>query len=149
MKTLTFLLTLISFLSMAQPKEINAEQTAIVSSKHWLDIDYVGDGVIGHRLDIHLPAVGQAPFPIVVAIYGSAWFSNSAKSTVFTEGLGQTLLNNGFAVVSINHRSSSDAKFPAQIQDVKAAIRFVRANATKFSMDNSFIGVTGWSSGGH
>jgi acetyl esterase/lipase len=104
---------------------------------------------VGHRLDIHLPSVGKAPFPIVVAIYGSAWFSNSSKGTVFTEGLGQTLLNNGFAVVSINHRSSSDAKFPAQIQDVKAAIRFVRANAAKFSLDNSFIGVTGWSSGGH
>ena len=149
MKILTFFLTFISFITMAQPKEINAEQTAIVSSKHWLDIDYVGDGVIGHRLDIHLPAVGQAPFPIVVAIYGSAWFSNAAKGTVFNEGLGQTLLNNGFAVVSINHRSSSDAKFPAQIQDVKAAIRFVRANAAKFSMDSSFIGMTGWSSGGH
>lgn len=149
MKTLTFLLTLISFLSMAQPKEINAEQTAIVSSKHWLDIDYVGDGVIGHRLDIHLPAIGKAPFPIVVAIYGSAWFSNSSKGTIFTTELGQALLNNGFAVVSINHRSSGDAKFPAQIQDVKAAIRFVRANADNFSMDNSFIGVTGSSSGGH
>ncbi|WP_298358927.1 alpha/beta hydrolase [Runella sp.] len=149
MKILTFLLTFISLIAMAQPKEINAEQTAIVSSKHWLDIDYVGDDIVGHRLDIHLPAVGKAPFPIVVAIYGSAWFSNSSKSTVFNEGLGQTLLNNGFAVVSINHRSSSDAKFPAQIQDVKAAIRFVRANAAKFSMDNSFIGVTGWSSGGH
>ncbi len=144
MKTLIFLLTFISFTTMAQPKVINAEKTAIISSKHWLDIDYVGDGIVGHRLDIHLPAVGKAPFPIVVAIYGSAWFSNSAKGTVFNDGLGQTLLNNGFAVVSINHRSSSDAKFPAQIQDVKAAIRFVRANAAKFSMDNSFIGVTGW-----
>jgi len=116
---------------------------------HWLDVDYVGDGFIGHRLDIHLPASGTAPFPVVIAIYGSAFFSNSSKAAVYNDGWGQKLLENGFAVVSINHRSSRDAIFPAQIQDVKAAIRFVRANSSKFSLDNSFIGITGWSSGGH
>ncbi len=122
---------------------------AIVSSKHWLDIDYVGDKHIGHRLDIHLPSEGKAPFPVVMVIYGSAWFSNSSKSTAFDEGLGQKLLENGFAVVTINHRSSKDALFPAQIHDVKAAIRFVRANAEVFSLNQQFIGLTGWSSGGH
>jgi predicted alpha/beta hydrolase len=58
-------------------------------------------------------------------------------------------LKEGFAVVTINYRSSSDAKFPAQIQDVKAAIRFIRGNSAAFSLDTNFIGVTGWSSGGH
>jgi acetyl esterase/lipase len=149
MKKLTFFLMLISTAIMAQPKEINVEQTAIQSSKYWLDIDYVGDGHIGHRLDIHLPKVGKAPFPIVVVVYGSAFFSNSSKGNTFKDGFGQSLLNNGFAVVAINHRSSKDSIFPTQIQDVKAAIRFVRANAAKFTMDSSFIGITGWSSGGH
>lgn len=135
--------------SFAQNKEIDANKTAIESSKYWLDIDYVGDGIVGHRLDIHLPKHGQEPFPIVVSIYGSAFFSNSSKGNTFKDGLGQKLLENGFAVVSINHRSSSDAIFPATIQDVKAAIRFIRANSAKFSLDNSFIGITGWSSGGH
>jgi acetyl esterase/lipase len=100
-------------------------------------------------LDIHLPKNGSAPFPVVIMIYGSAFFSNSSKGVVFNDGLGQSLLANGFAVVSINHRSSRDAIFPAQIQDVKAAIRFVRANCQKFSLDKSFIGITGWSSGGN
>lgn len=149
MKSFLFLFLVITITSYCQPKEVDIQKTAIESSKHWLDVDYVGDGFIGHRLDIHLPAYGKAPFPVVMAIYGSAFFSNSSKAAVFNDGWGQKLLENGFAVVSINHRSSHDAIFPAQIQDVKAAIRFVRANSQKFSLDNSFIGITGWSSGGH
>jgi len=58
-------------------------------------------------------------------------------------------LDAGFAIVTPNHRSSNDAKFPAQINDVKAVIRFVRGNAAKYNLDTSFIGITGFSSGGH
>lgn len=125
------------------------EKQSINASRYWLDIDYVGDGIIGHKLDIHLPSDRTGPFPVVLAIYGSAWFSNSSKANVFKEGLGQTLLNEGYAVVNINHRSSRDAIFPAQIHDVKAAIRFLRGNCTQFNLDTSFLAVTGWSSGGH
>lgn len=100
-------------------------------------------------MDIHLPVKGRGPFPVVVTIYGSAFFSNHSKAAVFQNGLGQRLLQAGYAVVSINHRSSLDALFPAQLYDVKAAIRFVRANAVPFKLDPSFIGLTGWSSGGH
>lgn len=141
-------LALISFSVFAQPK-LDYSKSFIETSKSWIDIDYVGDGIIGHKLDIFLPKEGKAPFPVVVTIYGSAWFSNSSKGTCFNDGLGQTLLKNGFAVVSINHRSSKDAIWPAQIHDVKAAIRFIRANAAIFSLDTSFLGVTGFSSGGH
>lgn len=116
---------------------------------YWKDLDYVGDSIVGHKLDIHLPFNAPGPFPAIVVIYGSAWFSNSAKANVFREGLGQKLLHAGYAVVSINHRSGRDARFPAQIQDVKAAIRFIRANAKAYNIDTSFIGITGWSSGGH
>ncbi len=149
MKILLILIILISFSSRAQPGETDISKRAIQSSTYWLDVDYVGDGFIGHRMDIHLPVKGKAPFPVVVAIYGSAFFSNSSKANVFNDGWGQKLLEAGFAVVSINHRSSRDAIFPAQLHDVKAAIRFVRANSQKFKLDNSFIGITGWSSGGH
>lgn len=144
----TIFLALISFSVFAQPTP-NYSKSAIETSKSWVDVDYVGDGIIGHKLDVFLPKEGKAPFPVVVTIYGSAWFSNSSKGTCFNDGLGQTLLKNGFAVVSINHRSSRDAIWPAQIHDVKAAIRFIRANAAIFSLDTSFLGVTGFSSGGH
>ena len=144
----TIFLALISFSVFAQPK-LDYSKSFIETSKSWIDVDYVGDGIIGHKLDVFLPKEGKAPFPVVVTIYGSAWLSNSSKGTCFNDGLGQTLLKNGFAVVSINHRSSKDAIWPAQIHDVKAAIRFIRANAAIFSLDTSFLGVTGFSSGGH
>ena len=147
--TFFLLLFLSPVLLGAQKKQPNYKAQAIQSSKYWQDIDYVGDGHIGHRLDIHLPSIPKAKYPVIICIYGSAWFSNSSKATTFKTGIGQHLLINGFAVVSINHRSSHDAKFPAQIQDVKAAIRFIRANAKEFDLDASFIGITGWSSGGH
>ena len=114
----------------------------------WKDINYAGDELEAHRLDIYLPKKGEGKFKVVVAIYGSAWFSNNMKGMTFMS-LGQSLVDAGFAVVCINHRSSGDAKFPAQINDVKAAIRFLRAHADEYRLDTSFIGITGFSSGGH
>ena len=114
----------------------------------WTDINYAGDNMEGHKLDIYLPATGQPKYKVVVIIYGSAWFANNMKQMAF-QAMGKPLIDSGFAVVSINHRSSSDAKFPAQINDVKAAVRFIRANADKYKLDTSFIGITGFSSGGH
>jgi len=116
--------------------------------REWANIDYVGDGIEAHRLDIHLPETGEGPFPVVIVIYGSAWFSDDLKDTAFNT-LGPSLLQSGFAVVAINHRASTDAIFPAQIHDVRAAVRFIRANAASYGIDTSFVGVTGYSSGGH
>lgn len=114
----------------------------------WTNIDYVGDGMDGHKLDIFLPDSLGGPYKPIILIYGSAWFMNNGKDFA-TMSLAKPLLDEGFAVVSINHRSSGDAKFPAQINDVKAAIRFVRGNAEKYNLDPSFVGITGFSSGGH
>lgn len=116
--------------------------------KSWKDIDYAGDSMQYHRLDIYLPEVQKPTCPAVVVIYGSAWFGNNLKGTDLPT-LGKALLDSGFAVVMPNHRSSMDAKFPAQIHDIKAVIRFIRANAEKYKIDSSFIGITGSSSGGH
>ena len=116
--------------------------------QHWSDVDYAGDKQVFHQMDIHLPSIEKDRYPVVVVIYGSAWFSNNMKQMGF-QALGQPLLDRGFAVVSINHRSSADAAYPAQINDVKAAIRYLRANASNYRMDERFIGITGFSSGGH
>jgi acetyl esterase/lipase len=126
-----------------------AQQTVIEQGKEWIDVDYVGDGIVGHKLDIHLPKNGTGPFSVIICVYGSAFFSNSSKGVVFKEGIGQALLNGGFAVVSINHRSSHDSIFPAQIHDLKSAIRYIRANAKNYNLKGDKIGITGWSSGGH
>lgn len=121
------------------------------SSKAWKDVNYAGDTMLYHRMDIYLPpatVTKTAPFPAVVLIYGSAWLSNRSKGADMNS-LGQALLNAGFAVITPNHRSSFDAKFPAQMNDIKAAIRFLRGNASQYSIDTTFIGVTGSSSGGN
>jgi acetyl esterase/lipase len=117
-------------------------------SKSWTDINYAGDTLVSHRMDVYLPVVGKPPYPAVIIVYGSAFFGNDQKHTAYNT-LGEPLLNSGFAVVTVNHRSSRDAIFPAQVQDIKASVRFIRAKSTEFQIDNSFIGITGYSSGGH
>ena len=112
------------------------------------DVNYAGDDLEAHRMDIYLPETGQDKYKVIVTIYGSAWFANNMKAFGYLS-LGKPLIDAGFAVVSINHRSSGDAKFPAQINDVKAALRFIRAHAAEYKLDTSFIGITGFSSGGH
>ena len=118
-------------------------------SEKFADIDYAGDGQVYHQLDIYLPRMQKASYPVVVHIYGSAWYSNSSKGMADLGTIVNALLDAGYAVVTPNHRSSADAKFPAQIEDIKGVIRFVRANAEKYRLDPSFIATSGFSSGGH
>jgi acetyl esterase/lipase len=99
-------------------------------------------------MDIYLPEIKQSSYPAVIIVYGSAFFGKDMKQRAY-DALGEPLLNSGFAVVTVNHRSSRDAIFPAQIQDIKAAVRFIRAHGHKYQIDSSFIGITGYSSGGH
>jgi acetyl esterase/lipase len=118
------------------------------SSKSWTDLNYAGDDKQYHCLDIFLPETIKPSYPAIVVIYGSAWFGNNGKESAFRI-YGKSLLESGFAVITVNHRSSRDSVFPAQINDIKAAIRFIRANAGSYQIDSKFIGVTGFSSGGH
>ena len=85
----------------------------------------------------------------MIHIYGSAWFSNSSKGMADLGTIVKSLLDAGFAVVCPNHRSSMDAKWPAQIHDIRAVIRFVRGEAKKYKFDTKFIATSGFSSGGH
>jgi len=118
------------------------------ANMQWLDVNYANDDKGYHNLDIHLPNVEKPSYKVVIVIYGSAWFANNMKQMGY-QSMSKPLIENGFAVVAINHRSSGDAMYPAQINDVKAAIRFLRGNASKYFIDTTFIGITGFSSGGH
>ena len=137
---------------LAQPTGFGGFQMPKVDvrcSEKFVDIDYAGDGEVYHRLDIYLPKVEKDAYPVVVHIYGSAWFSNNSKGMADLGTIVNALLDAGYAVVCPNHRSSMDAKFPAQIQDIKGVIRFVRAHAAEYRFDTSFIATSGFSSGGH
>ena len=118
------------------------------TSSQWKDLNYADDTMKYHRLDIYLPEIKKPTYPVVIFVYGSAWFANNLKGAEM-KTIGKALLEKGFAVVTPNHRSSRDAIFPAQINDIKAAIRFIRARGNEYQLDTSFIAITGFSSGGH
>ena len=125
------------------------QQIKLETSKEWKDVNYVGDDQAYHTCDIYLPKVEKESYPVVVHIYGSAWFSNNSKGAADLGTIVKALLDAGYAVVCPNHRSSGDAKWPAQINDIKAVIRFIRGEAKTYKFDPSFIATSGFSSGGH
>ena len=124
-------------------------EVKLETSQQWKDVNYADDGQAYHTCDIYLPKQEKASYPVVVHIYGSAWFNNNGKGAADLGTIVKSLLNAGYAVVCPNHRSSGDAKWPAQIHDIKAVIRFVRGEAKKYKFDTSFIATSGFSSGGH
>ena len=85
-----------------------------------------------------MPEKAGAPFPLVVWIHGGAWKAGSKANP-----RALPLLEAGFAVAAINYRYSSEAVFPAQIEDCRAAIRFLRAHAAQYRIDPKAIGVWG------
>ena len=126
-----------------------APQVNLETSQQWKDVNYAGDDKPYHTCDIYLPKQEKASYPVVIHIYGSAWFSNSSKGMADLGTIVKSLLDAGYAVVCPNHRSSMDAKWPAQIHDIRAVVRFVRGEAKKYKFDTSFIATSGFSSGGH
>jgi acetyl esterase/lipase len=114
--------------------------------RKWLDIPYAATSQ-AQKLDVYLPDEGDGPFPVILSIHGGAFKAGD-------KGDGQVVpmlegLKRGYAVVSINYRLSQEAKFPAQIFDVKAAVRWIRANATQYKFNPDKIAAWGGSAGGH
>ena len=91
------------------------------------DIEYARVGDTALLLDLHTPSGVKQP-PLIVYVHGGAWRAGS-KSDVPIAGL----LDHGFAIASVDYRLSTQARFPAQIHDIKAAIRFLRAKASSAS----------------
>jgi acetyl esterase/lipase len=109
------------------------------------NIPYVENGHRNQILDIYLPEEpSDKPLPLMIWINGGAWMGGTQANPPVLY-----LVSKGFAVASIQHRMSGDAKWPAQSYDCKAAIRWLRANAAKYKFDPNHFGVGGDSSGGH
>ena len=107
------------------------------------DLAYVQGGHERQKLDLYLPPTG-ARWPLVVAIHGGAFRMGSKEG----EPAG-AFVARGFAVAAINYRLSQHAIFPAQIEDCKAAVRWLRANAARYGYDPDRIASFGGSAGGH
>lgn len=114
--------------------------------RKWLDIPYATLSP-AQKLDIYLPETGDGPFPVVMAIHGGSFTAGDKRDFQVAPMLAA--LDRGYAVVSINYRLTGEALFPAQINDVKAAIRWVRANAAKYDLRPDRIALWGDSAGGN
>ena len=109
------------------------------------DLAYVPDGHERHKLDLYLPEkAAEHPLPLVVWIHGGGWEAGSKEGCPAVP-----LVDKGYAAASINYRLSQHARFPAQIEDCKAAIRWLRAHAKEYNLDPQHVGVWGASAGGH
>lgn len=107
------------------------------------DIEFARVGEHALKLDLYLPR-GKAKAPLIVWVHGGAWRSGSKASMP----LGK-LVEENYPVVSVDYRLSTEAKFPAQIHDIKAAIRFARANSAKWNVSAERILIAGDSAGAH
>ena len=107
------------------------------------DVEYARVGTTALALDLYVPQVENAP-PLVVWVHGGAWRSGSKSGVPILP-----LTDRGYAIASIDYRLSPVAKFPAQVHDLKAAIRFLRASADKYGIDAQRIAISGGSAGGH
>src|SRR6185369_16851821 len=93
--------------------------------------------------DVYVP-VGSGPFPAIISINGNDWWEPR-----MTNDLALREASRGYVVAMISFRSAANDSFPAQIHDVKAGVRWLRANAARFSIDASRIAVLGIGSGAH
>lgn len=98
------------------------------------------------KLDLYVPA-GEGPFPLVIMIHGGGFKMGDRNLMPVT--LAETLLKNGYAVASLDYRLSGEAIFPAAVLDVKAAVRFLRANAGQYKLNPDKFVSMGESAGGH
>jgi acetyl esterase/lipase len=121
-----------------------AQQQAVPEGTAVLkDLAYVTNGHERQKLDLYVPQ-SDKPLPLIVWVHGGAWKQGSKDRTP-----ALPLLRDGYAVASINYRLSQHATFPAQIEDCKAAIRWLRANSKKYNLNPDRVGVWGASAGGH
>ena len=109
------------------------------------DIPYCPLGTSSQKMDVYFPESG-GPWPAVVYVHGGSWtHGDKSEAAMFA----RLMTSQGYLVVSLNYRLYPAATFPAMIQDVKCAIRSLRAHASEYNLDPNRIAAVGPSAGGH
>ena len=111
-----------------------------------LGVTYARYGDRTLEMDIYRPNDAWGKLPAIVCIHGGGWAKGSRESH---GAMAQALASRGYVAATISYRLSGEAKFPAQIHDCKAAVRFLRAHADEYGIDADHIGAIGLSAGGH
>ena len=110
------------------------------------DVIYRDTDGIRLTLDGHVPE-GKGPFPAIILVHGGGWVAGDKQQ--YITYIFQPLSDAGFAWFSINYRLAPQFKFPADVEDVEAAVGWIKANAAKYKVDAKRIALIGESSGGH
>jgi acetyl esterase/lipase len=117
---------------------------AVLQPKRQLDLAYAARSP-AQRVDVYWPPGVTGPLPLVIAIHGGGFAFGDKRAP----GPMMAALRFGYAVAAINYRLSDEAPFPAAVEDVKAAIRYLRANAAELQLDPTRFAVWGASAGGY
>jgi acetyl esterase/lipase len=128
---------------MPQGKAPAGGMTQVQATPAYKDVAYATASPT-QTLDIYVPS-GSGPFPLVIDVHGGGFMMGDKSNPA----LADQLLAAGYAVASINYRLSGEALAPAQIEDAKAAVRFLRANADKYNLDPNRFAAFGQSAGGN
>jgi acetyl esterase/lipase len=110
------------------------------------DLVYTKAGETELKLDMARPAEGDGPFPAVLVIHGGGWRGGSKDQM---RGALLDFARRGYVAVSPQYRFCPKDTFPAQVHDVKAAVRWVKAHAKDYKIDPDHLGAVGFSAGGH
>lgn len=115
-------------------------------------VTYCTSGGQPQTLDVYEPRGRHGPRPLLVVVHGGAWVAGSPaldRQSLFTQAVVNAVLARGFVVASIGYRLAPRARWPAQIVDVRCAVRYLRATAARWDVDGQRIAALGDSAGGH
>ena len=114
------------------------------------NVNYNNDTLRKHLLDVYLPANAKGKLPLVILIHGGGWLGNDKYADIgYMKKTVAEIVSSGFALASIDYRFSTQAVFPAQIQDCNRAISFLYDNADTYGIDKQRFVIMGFSAGGH
>ncbi len=114
------------------------------------NVTYGVAGGVELKMDIHLPRGERPqPAPVVMYVHGGGWVIGGKRIWWGIRSVYQQLLARGYVFVSVNYRLAFQHRWPAQIEDVKCAVRYLRAHAAEYNLDPERIGAWGDSAGGH
>lgn len=130
--------------TMAELPQINVNEIASISEA-CLDIPYASHP--SQIMDIYLPKNGPKPYPVVIYLHSGAFVGGDKRDNNVRSVL--RALDEGYALVSVEYRSGYEVTWPAQIFDVKTAIRCLKANAGTYGLDPERFAVLGVSAGGY
>jgi acetyl esterase/lipase len=137
----------ISVIAEREPRRNRAEQRHTDLADAAIERNLVYKRIDGRALmlDLYRPKEFSGALPVILGIHGGGWIKGQKGQ--WSPAVSR--VRDGYAVASIDYRLSGEAHFPAQIEDCKAAVRWLRANAAKYNLDPDRIGAWGHSAGGH